>query len=32
MSLIVDIHRALGSFTLDVCFEAENGVTSSCSV
>ena len=27
MSLIVDIHRALGSFTLDVCFEAENGVT-----
>ena len=27
MSLIVDIHRALGSFTLDVSFEAENGVT-----
>jgi len=27
MSLIVDIHRALGSFTLDVRFEAENGVT-----
>ena len=27
MSLIVDIHRALGSFMLDVSFEAENGVT-----
>ena len=27
MSLIVDIHRALGSFRLDVSFEAENGVT-----
>ena len=27
MSLIVDIHRALGSFSLDVRFEAENGVT-----
>ena len=27
MSLIVDIHRALGAFTLDVSFKAENGVT-----
>ena len=27
MSLIVDIHRALGSFVLDAAFEAENGVT-----
>ena len=27
MSLIVDIHRTLGAFTLDVTFEAENGVT-----
>ena len=27
MSLIVDIHRALGSFTLDADFEAENGIT-----
>ncbi len=27
MSLIVDITRRLGSFTLDVQFEAENGVT-----
>ena len=27
MSLIVDIHRALGAFSLDVSFEAENGVT-----
>ena len=27
MSLIVDIHRTLGSFTLDADFEAENGIT-----
>ena len=27
MSLIVDVTRQLGSFTLDVQFEAENGVT-----
>ena len=27
MSLIVDIHRNLGSFVLDTAFEAENGVT-----
>ena len=27
MSLIVDITRQLGAFTLDVQFEAENGVT-----
>ena len=28
MSLHVDIRKALGSFTLDVCFTAENGITS----
>ena len=28
MSLIVDIHKDLGSFRLDASFEAENGVTS----
>ncbi|MBQ9661898.1 MAG: ATP-binding cassette domain-containing protein [Oscillospiraceae bacterium] len=27
MSLIVDIHRSLGAFSLDAAFEAENGVT-----
>ena len=27
MSLIVDIHKQLGAFRLDVSFEAENGVT-----
>ena len=28
MSLIVDIHKDLGSFVLDAAFEAENGITS----
>ena len=28
MSLIVDIHKVLGSFVLDAAFEVENGVTS----
>ncbi len=27
MSLVVDIHKRLGDFRLDVAFEAENGVT-----
>lgn len=27
MSLIVDIHKRLGNFNLDVTFEAENGIT-----
>ena len=28
MSLHVDIRKTLGSFTLDVCFDAEKGITS----
>ena len=28
MSLHVDIRKVLGSFTLDVSFDAENGITS----